>query len=411
MGYRVLLILRILWQFSILLLYTFGAIVESEKVFLAVGGAIFLGTNLLLGMFPNDVRWHRVRRWCLSIEQVTAVILSLLLLFLAPLGPGCLFILPTFVTYAWLFDRDKIQWSMAVCLVVMFALTIRWVLQPPGTSSVFRASLTETSPLMVVALYGFVLAFGLILAFIFQIQRHKGTRLADAMQRVEKQSQQLMQVNRQVSDYANQVYDLATAEERNRIAGEIHDTVAHRLTALVVQLQAARRRVNLDGDVQDILSNLEVCEALARESLEEVRFSVRAIRRRKSDVEGIDILRRLVGEYATLTSMDIRFQAALSVSALPTQILAVLYRVLQEALTNAQRHGRATQVQVMLERLGLHLVLEIRDNGRGAVVNSPGFGLSSMRDRVNQLGGYIITESMPGQGFTLRLKLPVWEGV
>jgi two-component system, NarL family, sensor histidine kinase UhpB len=106
----------------------------------------------------------------------------------------------------------------------------------------------------------------------------------------------------------------------------------------------------------------------------------------------------------TITTM---FEASLQ--GTPPVVLALLYRVIQEALTNAKRHGRASEVTVQLTRIGLTLHLLVRDNGRGASEPKDGFGLSTMRDRVENLGGQITIETQPGKGFALSLRIPAWE--
>jgi signal transduction histidine kinase len=404
-----LMFCRPVWQLAIVVLYSFTVHSAWEMTVLSIGGAMFIATNLILLMFLGDGKWNIVRKWALVVEQVGAGVLSLVMLWEWPLGPAFLLVLPTIVTYAWLFYSDKLQWMMTLQMLLVFILGLGRV-QPERHTDFTVPIVSDILPWLIIGMYAAVFAFGTSVAFLVQRQRYKSESLMEALEKLEEQSQHISKINQQLSEYANQVYELATAEERNRIAGEIHDTVAHRLTALLVQLQAARRLMEREMDRDSVSANLQVCEALARESLDEVRYSVRAIRR-SSDTEGLDVLRRLIVHYAALTGMGIEYSIEPGLGDLPAQMIAILYRVIQEALTNSQRHGRATRVTVSLKRVGVHLVLDIADNGRGTAHVTPGFGIASMRDRIQKMGGVIRTESRAGQGFSLQLQLPIWEGV
>ncbi len=404
---RLSMICRPFWQLSILLLYSFG-VSHWQQASLAILGSLYVVSNALLSMFVDHERWHTVRRWTLLVEAGATILASTFMVWKWPLGPVSLLLLPTLVAYAWLFSRDGWQWAILLATVCTYVASVRLAIAEAEPANLAVAA--TVLPELCLALYGAVILFGVMLAFLLQLQRAESQRLYVAMQRVEEQSKQLARINEQMNHYSEKIYDLATAEERNRIAGEIHDTVAHRLTALLVQLQAARRIIATKGDVAAAVNNLEVCEALARESLDEVRYSVRAIRR-DSGNEGTELLRRLTVHYASLTGMEIEFHIDALVSPLPAQVVAVLYRAMQEALTNAQRHGRATRVTVSLRREGAHLQLDVVDNGKGAAVAKKGFGLTSMTDRVRQLGGDLAIQTSPGAGFQLSLRLPMWEGV
>ncbi len=285
------------------------------------------------------------------------------------------------------------------------------------------------------AMFLAVLAFGSVMALVVSRQRLVYARTETAIRQVREQSQQMARMNQQMSDYSSKVYDLAAAEERNRIAGEIHDTVAHRLTALVVQLRAARRLISGEkarstyGPANDgretsaggapsdwaeesasaATSNLEVCEALAREALDEVRSSVRAIRR-PADAEGLDVLRQLAANFGALTSMDVTLDIQQGLPLLPARIIASIYRVLEEALTNARRHGQATRVNVAIAQVRGAVAVQVDDNGRGSEEVEFGFGLSSMRDRLQAVGAQLEVNSALGSGFSIRFQIPIWEG-
>ena len=125
----------------------------------------------------------------------------------------------------------------------------------------------------------------------------------------------------------------------------------------------------------------------------------------------MEALRKLTHDFAVLTGMAVEWSTEFEIPGLPTKLITVLYRVLEEALTNALRHGHATRVQVAMAISGGHLVMQIDDNGIGAADLQYGFGLSSTQDRLRQIGADLFVESTAGSGFSLRMKVPLWEGL
>ncbi|MCL6633603.1 MAG: sensor histidine kinase [Alicyclobacillus herbarius] len=397
--------LRPCWQLCIVVLYAVPVLSWPGRAWYTLGGIVFLASNLMLAARIHHPKWPEVLHKAVWVEAVAGLLLGIYMMVQFPVGPASLLLFPTWslsvVRY-----RDKVLQTGLFLSLLIFSLWTIYGAEQPHRLGDWNS--TPTVQWLLVGLYVVVLAFGVTLTEQILVNRRDREQFTETMARLQAQSHQLSRVNEQVNEYANRVYDLAAAEERNRIAGEIHDNVAHRLTALFVQLQAARRILG-QGDTEAAQENLRVCEALAQESLNEVRQSVRAIRK-TADTEGISALRRLTLHYASITGMEITFETAVT-DAIPAQVMALLYRVIQEGLTNAQRHGRATKVDVTLERSGVYLRLVIQDNGRGS--NSPalGFGLSTMRERLRRYGGDIEVTSEPAKGFRLSLRLPIWEGV
>ncbi|WAH38227.1 sensor histidine kinase [Alicyclobacillus dauci] len=402
------LTLRLFCQILVVVYYMNVPQFLWQRAIVAIGTGTIVGINIILLIWRDDVLWKQVQRVSLLVECVLVTILSGCLLVWQPIGPAALIVLPSLITYTSLYNRDGWQWFLSFVplmeLVWMVNVDINAPHQRPLLPAVDSLSLR-----LIVALYAVIILIAIAFAFLLQVQHHERETSLLTTARVREQADRLRMMNAQMNEYADKVYHLATAEERNRIAGEIHDTVAHRLTALLVQLQAARRIWTQDADVETTRENLVVCEALAREALDEVRTSVRAIRRTSAD-EGITALRRLVLQFTQLTGMETFFETDSRLGQLPAQVMAVLYRIIQEALTNAQRHGRATRVTLKLRRNGGFVELEVEDNGKGTAELVLGFGLSSMQNRLRQYGGELNIASEPGFGFRLTAQLPVWEG-
>ncbi|GHH94506.1 GAF domain-containing sensor histidine kinase [Streptomyces capillispiralis] len=203
--------------------------------------------------------------------------------------------------------------------------------------------------------------------------------------------------------------ELTIAEERSRLAHELHDAVSQKLFSLRLTAQAAARLV--DRDPSRAKGELQQVAALAAEAADELRAAVVELRPAALDEDGlvatlrtqIQVLDRAHSARVTFTGHGVR--------ALPaTQEEAVL-RVAQEALHNALRHSGGDHVDVTLDRRGAGAVLRVSDDGSGfdpRIVRSAGrhLGLVSMRDRASGVGGRLTVESAPGKGTTIEMEVP-----
>ncbi|MEU5581586.1 histidine kinase [Streptomyces huasconensis] len=193
----------------------------------------------------------------------------------------------------------------------------------------------------------------------------------------------------------------AALAERGRIAREIHDVLAHSLSAQLVHLEAARLLIEGDATKQQILDRVVAARSMAREGLAETRQALSALRGEMSPVE--DFLRELVtADRASVT-------VAGDPRALSAEASQAVRRVAQEALTNVRKHAPGAKIQVCLEYGEREVRLDIRDSGGqppGELASSgAGYGLLGMRERAELLGGSL--EAGPGEeGFVVTLRVP-----
>lgn len=201
-------------------------------------------------------------------------------------------------------------------------------------------------------------------------------------------------------------------EERQRLAREIHDTLAQGFASIVVQLEAAEAASQNETSG---LQHIEQARSSAREGLSEARRMVWALR---PEILEDNSLPEAIQRFLRRWQEESRIQAQLTVTGEPSQLHPEaevnLLRVIQEALSNVRKHSRAKRVSVTLSYLDDLLLLDIQDDGVGLPVSGPAgqgasgsFGLRSMRERVEALGGQMTVESEPGQGTTLAISLPV----
>lgn len=216
---------------------------------------------------------------------------------------------------------------------------------------------------------------------------------------------ELKHLNRKLEEYANQIEELAMTKERNRMAREIHDTVAHGMTGLIMQLQAARKVNRRDPDKADQL--LERSEDATREVLREMRQSVSALAPENTrSLTGTEALRELIEAFSHSTGMEINFNVHGERHEPDAERQIVLYRVLQETLTNAKRHGEAVKVGVKLIYDNAEILLVVHDNGKGFTKLNEGFGISGMKSRLQEVNGELAIQSDPGNGCEVRMTIP-----
>jgi two-component system NarL family sensor kinase len=203
---------------------------------------------------------------------------------------------------------------------------------------------------------------------------------------------------------------LARAEERTRIAREIHDTLAQGLTAITLQVESALRHV--EDAPERARERLERALATARDSLEDARRSVLDLRTAPLMGRPLpEALAALARGFTADTGVRVDVRTA-GDAALPLHVEAELYRIAQEALANVRRHAHAHAVTLDLRASGDRVALIVHDDGAGfdpRVVPAGRHGLLGMRERARLLGGRLRLDSRPGRGTTVRVAVPLPE--
>ncbi|WP_431728049.1 sensor histidine kinase [Verrucosispora sp. TAA-831] len=202
-----------------------------------------------------------------------------------------------------------------------------------------------------------------------------------------------------------QAREAGVLDERHRMAGEIHDSLAQGLTGIITQMQAAQRVWHSPPQARE---HVDRALALARDGLDEARRSVQALRPRQLEAAHLpDALGDLARRWEDDTGITVRFEITGEQVALSPAIDVTLFRVAQEALHNVVRHARASRVGLTLSYLTDVVLLDVRDDGRGMNGGSAqGFGLRSMMQRVRSVGGVVEIESAPGEGSAISVRVP-----
>jgi signal transduction histidine kinase len=203
---------------------------------------------------------------------------------------------------------------------------------------------------------------------------------------------------------------IAVAEERARIARELHDIVAHAVSVMVLQVGAVRHK--LPDELADDADALRGVEDTGRAALTEMRRLLGAMRSDGDDLElapqpGLGSLESLLDEVGR-AGLPVELHVDGDPAAVPRAIDLSAYRIVQEGLTNALKHARATHADVTLRYAPHELRIEVRDDGVGASKsNGAGYGLVGIRERVKIYGGQMTAGPAPGGGFVLSARLPV----
>jgi signal transduction histidine kinase len=198
----------------------------------------------------------------------------------------------------------------------------------------------------------------------------------------------------------------AVAEERSRIARELHDIVGHSVSVMTVQASAVRRLMRADQAKER--AALETVEATGREALAEMRRVVGALRSGEGAPDlapppTLDQLDRLADKFRS-AGLDVTLDH--ETAELPPGLDLTAYRLVQEGLTNTLKHAEATRAWVRVGCGDGALHVSVRDDGRGGVCE-PGNGLIGMRERVAMYGGALSATQLQGGGFELRAELPL----
>jgi signal transduction histidine kinase len=235
--------------------------------------------------------------------------------------------------------------------------------------------------------------------------------IAETTARTERVSRERATLIRELEDSRAEVTRLSReagiAEERQRLAGDIHDTVAQGLSSVVMLVEAAEAA--LDRDPAAARDHLRLAARTARENLDETRAIVAAHTPVSLAAAPLaDALRRLVDRFGGETGIAATLSAVGDPRPLATGTEVVLLRVVQEALHNVRKHAGASQVCVELVMGAGSVAVRVSDDGVGfdAQPAGTGYGLSGMRARVEQAGGTLTISTAPGHGTTIRTEMP-----
>lgn len=228
-----------------------------------------------------------------------------------------------------------------------------------------------------------------------------------ARQKSEELLGELQEAHKQLQEYAGQTEELAIAKERNRLARELHDSVAQTLYGLTLQSEAAARKLAA-GQTKAAEGYMRDIRQSALQTLQETRLLIFELRPPILEEEGLAAaLRARLEAVEARSGLKTHIHVA-DIGRLPPHIEVGLYRLAQEALNNTLKHAQASQVSISLTRVEGKAILEVADNGIGfdplLAESQGGMGLRGMRERAEQLGAKLLIESAPEAGTKVKVE-------
>jgi signal transduction histidine kinase len=295
------------------------------------------------------------------------------------------------ILVAFLSHPRTVWWTLPVFVVGFPAVNIFVFHVHEGPIHAFEDLLTY------VMFYG----IGFALGRMYRTQMKTG-RLLEENQR---QYTLIRQQNKALEQYAGRIEELTLLAERNRMARELHDTVGHTFTSVIMGMDAALYLIEVAPDKAK--EQLEKLRTVTRNGLEEVRRSIHEMAPQDDDLLTSEQMSQLAREFAAQTGTVIRVDVSGTEHEVPQQVRWTLLRCLQESLTNAKRHGEAGNVIVKLAFTPQHVELSVEDDGIGSDKLQNGFGLTAMRNRIAALQGTLQVSSRLGQGTNVTCRIPV----
>ncbi|NTU75789.1 MAG: sensor histidine kinase [Anaerolineaceae bacterium] len=345
-----------------------------------------------------------------SLEFFIILGLTLIYTFVGIYGSRRLDILPVNKFYLAAFFVVQIS----ICLVISyFSKSSMWLLVLPTASQAVQSLNRPTAILACITIWlsvivpmglfagwgiasawGFALLAAIVFVAVF-------TQLATSETKARKE---LSLANQKLREYSTKVEQLATVQERNRLAREIHDGLGHYLTAINIQIKAAQSVI--DDDPVMAKNSLSNAQKLAQDALVDVRRSISSLRSDPTTSRPLAETLQVLIDETMASGIEVELTVNGNVRAISPQVELALYRVAQESLTNVRKHAEATRVDLKLEYLEKKIRLQVIDNGKGVDTIDSGYGLVGVGERVEILKGTFETISSPGMGFQLTAEIP-----
>lgn len=223
-------------------------------------------------------------------------------------------------------------------------------------------------------------------------------------EQLNEMNEELKRANLELENYAKESIIMTQTKERNRLAREIHDTLGHTLTGIIAGVDACIAMISIAPDMTK--QQLEVISDVARQGMKDVRRSVNALRPDVLEQGGLlGAILKMIDEMKLTTNANIVFENHIKTLKFSEDEEDVIYRIIQESVTNAIRHGKAKNIEITMEREYSIVTIVIRDDGIGAKEIKQGFGLHHMKERIDLLKGELTYDG--SDGFTVVAKIPI----
>ncbi|TQR29506.1 response regulator [Lysinibacillus sphaericus] len=290
-----------------------------------------------------------------------------------------------------LFPGANVTFLISVFLIAANSQHLSYYWTAPTTvfitTGIFYAVAPSNSYWIMVTYHG--LAYVMGFAFHLLIVNHK-------------QNEAIRKQNAVLEQYMSQIERITLAEERNRLSSELHDTVGHAYTSIIMGMETLRTELATEMGIQRLDSLLE----MGRKSIEDVRGYLHQMDSPCQSSSLIQSLQNLGAEFQEHAQVNVSFRTFGEEYQLSQQAKIAFIRCFQESLTNAVRHGQGTEIIVSLQFEQQYTRLEVQDNGKGNVEWQEGFGMNAMKERAMNLQGQLSVYTKPEEGMLVTCTIP-----
>lgn len=240
----------------------------------------------------------------------------------------------------------------------------------------------------------------LILGNIVRDEYGEKVKAQGLYDKLREREEELKRVNKELENSVNTIEEITLLRERNRMSREIHDNVGHALSTIMIQLGAIENMAPINGEAAaGMASSLG---KFTDESLQSIRTAVRSMKPREfEEYEGIVAISEMVKNFEKLSGIKVILRVSEKFWRLSADQTMVIYRIIQEFLSNSIKHGKAAEVRIFLNFLPTNLRIHIKDDGIGCSNIIEGVGLKSIRERVKIWGGNMEYYCKEGEGFEI----------
>lgn len=360
-----------------------------------------------------------------SLENLTKIIPAILLIFFINYSRDYLIVLRDrpvihviismfiemmLILFIGFFDKENIN------LLLFFVFVSSTVIVHPFVFSIFLIIVYWVFTFLIfIVQNGFVQAMQSFLAMIFNYGASMafvvGMSYLVKMQIQEKEKlarikEELEEAYKKLIENVAAAEELTVEKERTRMAREIHDTIAHTLTTLIIQLEVCKKLAYKEPS--RLPMELERAQELSRSGFNEVKRSVKALRPQVMEEKSfLASINSIINEVIENTRVEITLNNLLPKEMkLTSQIEIALFRVIQESITNSIRHGHATKIEIYMEKQKYSMELRICDNGLGCSNMKKGYGTKGIQERIEDVKGIVEFSSSRGAGFKTIVSIP-----
>lgn len=378
-----------------------GALPMEAWKNLVLGVGFYICLLILLTITTSNM-------WAFLGKTVLEIVLGSMICFILHLGyKGIIFLI---MADAIKYVQDNIKRARVIAVLGIVYLmidarivTLVYPIVPLETMWLFYDS-HQVAVLMLVLSILTTLNLFCFIAYIvsmFLNQMSERKRIMTLFQELEAKNEQLIMQSKEL-EVATQV------KERNRLAREIHDTLGHSLTGITTGIDACVMLMDIAPEATK--QQLKAIAEVARQGIKDVRRSINALR--PDALEHTNLkqgLQQMIEETSRSTGVEIVFNCSLELAIFSTDEEDIIYRIVQESITNGIRHGKATHIDVNICREFNNLYIAVLDNGIGCKDPKKGFGLHHMEERLQMLNGELTYSGE--NGFEIHAKIPIrWGG-